>query len=67
MVEKFPNLTALQINKDEVTYLELDTIAKIWANDILTNLATQPKRIGIFAYRSKASYIIQTCWTCRCY
>ncbi|MBM7702286.1 amino acid adenylation domain-containing protein [Metabacillus iocasae] len=51
-----PNALALSIENQEWTYQEVLECALTWATTIKKH-CRKPKRIGIFAYRSQASYI----------
>ena len=50
-----PEHVALTIGKRDHTYAELDETARRWAARLLDG-ATAPKRVGVFAHRSEASY-----------
>ncbi len=55
-VKKNPYAAALTLEKEDISYGELDYNARKWATAVIKGLNGMPNRIGIFAYRSLISY-----------
>jgi amino acid adenylation domain-containing protein len=54
---RYPDALALSVAGREWTYAELEQTARRWAATILDVCGRAPKRVGVFAYRSEASYV----------
>lgn len=54
---KYKDNHALYVNNTFYTYSEIDELARKWANVMIEESVSLPKRIGIFASRSLVSYV----------
>ncbi|MFJ2095261.1 D-alanine--poly(phosphoribitol) ligase [Streptomyces sp. NPDC087901] len=55
-VERYPDNSALRLRGNEWTYAQLDHIARCWATELSGSDGRPPKRVGLFAHKSLASY-----------
>ncbi|MFE7268096.1 amino acid adenylation domain-containing protein [Streptomyces sp. NPDC057592] len=54
--ERYPDNPALRLRGTEWSYAHLDHIARCWATELSNSDGGPPKRVGLFAHKSLASY-----------